>query len=83
MASTYRCDMYVRGYHVCHSLWSVEVGENLVCKWEMSNLCDSYAVIITKGEETACRTMSGGISSESGPLGSRRWPLVGLKCRST
>ena len=83
MAATYRCDMYVRGYHVCQSLWSAKVGDNLVCKWEMSNPRDSYTVIIAKGEGIACQITSGGISTESGPLGSRRWLLVGLKCQST
>ncbi len=113
--------------HIYQSVWSAEEGENLVCKREMSNPLDSYAVIVIKGEQTvghlprkisrlcalflgrggsitatvtgrrrrsvdlpqggleietsrfACRIAGGGISAESGPAGSGRWPLTGLK----
>jgi hypothetical protein len=34
------------------SVWSSEEGENLVCKWEMSNPRDSYAVVCLKEEQT-------------------------------
>ena len=50
MAATYLCNSSVRGYHVYQSVWSAE--ENLVCKWEMSNPRDNYAVIVVKGEQT-------------------------------
>ena len=52
MAATYLCNSSVRGYHVYQSAWSAEEGENLVCKREMSNPLDSYAVIVIKGEQT-------------------------------
>ena len=113
--------------HIYQSVWSAEEGENLVCKREMSNPLDSYAVIVIKGEQTvghlprkisrlcalflgrggsitatvtrrrrrsvdlpqggleietsrfACRIAGGGISAESGPAGSGRWLLTGLK----
>ena len=51
MAVTYLCNSSVRGHHIYQSVWSAEEGENLVCKWEMSNLCDSYAIIVVKGEQ--------------------------------
>ena len=44
---------------------------------EMSNQHDSYAVTVMYGEETACHITCDEISAESGPLGLRRWPLVG------
>ena len=38
--------------HIYQSVWSVEEGKILVCKREMSNPLDSYAVIVIKGEQT-------------------------------
>ena len=46
MAATYLCNSSVRGYHVYQSVWSAEEGENLMCKREMSNPRDNYAVIV-------------------------------------
>ena len=50
MAVTYLCNSSVRGYHVYQSMWSAEERENLVCKQEMSNPLDSYAVILVNGK---------------------------------
>ena len=36
-----------------------------------------------KTSRFACRIVGGGISAESGPAGSGRWPLTGLKQRSS
>ena len=50
MAATYLCNSSVRGYHIYQSVWSAE--ENLVCRRELSNPRDSYAVIVVRGEQT-------------------------------
>ena len=50
MAATYLCNCGIRGYHVYQSMWSAE--ENLVCKLEMSNPHDNYAVTMVKGKQT-------------------------------
>ena len=50
MAATYLCNSSVRGYHVYQRMWSAE--EHLMCKREMSNPRDSYAVIVVKAKQT-------------------------------
>ena len=50
MAATYLCNSSVQSYHVYQGVWSAE--ENLMCKQEMSNLHDSYAVVVVKGKQT-------------------------------
>ena len=114
MAATYLCNSSVRGYNVFQSVWSAEEGENLVCKWEMSNparqlrrhcskkltdrsvLANLRSLFICYGPRVrvfalasrfsadktfrlACRIARGGLWSESGPIGSGRWPLTDLK----
>ena len=40
------------GYHEYQSIWEAEVGENLSCIREPSNVCDPYAVAITKPDSS-------------------------------
>ena len=51
MAATYLCNSGVRGYPVHQSMWSAK--ENLVCKRKISNLRDSYAVVVVKTNRLA------------------------------
>ena len=68
-------------YHVYQSLWTAEVGENLVCKQESSNSRDRYAVIITKGEMTACRIAGVKISARQLAVGFEKEDAVRLEVR--
>ena len=38
----------VRGYHVYERIWSVTIGEELLCEREMDNERDRYAVAVIK-----------------------------------
>ena len=38
----------IRGYHVYRKIWSATIGEKLVCKREISNVVDRYAVSVLK-----------------------------------
>ena len=42
----------IRGYHEYQSIWEAEVGENLTCVREPSNVRDPYAVAVTKPESS-------------------------------
>ena len=42
----------IRGYHEYQSIWEAEVGENLTCVREPSNVRDPYAVAVTKTESS-------------------------------
>ena len=38
----------VRGYHVYKEIWEVATGEVLICKRELHNVRDRYAVAVKK-----------------------------------
>ena len=40
----------IRGYHVYRRIWSVTIGEKLVCKRKFSNVVDRYVVGILKDD---------------------------------
>ena len=40
----------IRGYHVYRRIWSVTIGEKLVCKRTFSNVVDRYLVGILKDD---------------------------------
>ena len=42
----------IRGYHQYQSIWEAEVGENLTCVREPSNVRDPYAAAVTKPESS-------------------------------
>ena len=47
-ASRYEFDSVVWGFHEYQSIWAQVVGEELLCKHEMHNPHDSFAVAVTK-----------------------------------
>ena len=38
----------IRGYHIYRRIWSATIGKKLVCKREISNVVDRYAVTVLK-----------------------------------
>ena len=42
----------IRGYHEYQGIWEAEVGENLTCVREPSNVRDPRAVAVTKPESS-------------------------------
>ena len=44
-------DSCLRGFHVYGDIWTPTVGESLICKQQIGNLNDPYAVAIKKGSE--------------------------------
>ena len=38
----------IRGYHVCHEIWTAAVGEELVCEREPDNSHNRYAVAVKR-----------------------------------
>ena len=38
----------IRGYHVYKRIWSITIGEKLVCKSKISNVVDRHVVVFTK-----------------------------------
>ena len=38
----------VHGYHVYGECWTVSLGEELTCQWEIGNVLDRYAVAVKK-----------------------------------
>ena len=50
MATVERMEItsFVRGYHIYSTVWTPTVGEELICKREVGNLVDRYAVGVYK-----------------------------------
>ena len=46
---TYEVESCVRGHHVFGSIWSPTIGEQLVCKRQIGNPQDVYAVAVMRG----------------------------------
>ena len=40
----------IRGYHVYKEIWTAAIGELLLCKREVRNISDLYAVAVVNGE---------------------------------
>ena len=48
--TSYEFESVVRGFHEYQSIWTPEIGEELVCKWERHNAHDPFAVAVMKSE---------------------------------
>ncbi len=49
MATTFRVEAMVRGYHVYQGVWAPTIGEELSCRKEHGNTQDPYAVAVLDG----------------------------------
>ncbi len=49
MATTFRVEAMVRGYHVYQGVWAPTIGEELPCRKEHGNTQDPYAVAVLDG----------------------------------
>ena len=47
-ASPYEFDSVIWGFHEHHLIWTPVIGEELLCKHEMHNPHDLFAVAVTK-----------------------------------
>ena len=45
-SSTFQCNSFVRGYHVCMNIWDPLVGECLKCRKEPTNEMDKTTVAV-------------------------------------
>ena len=50
MAEEFVTTSCIRGYHVYGKIWSATIGEKLVCKRQISNVIDRYAVSVVKDD---------------------------------
>ena len=48
-SETYEIESCVCGHHVFNRIWSPMIGEQLVCKREVSNAHNAYAVAVMHG----------------------------------
>lgn len=82
---TYEVSSCVRGHHVFKNIWRPTIGEQLVCKREVSNAQDTYAVAVMRGGTVVGhvpRKISAACALFLGRKGSIRCTISGSRCFS-
>ena len=65
--STLKRNCCICGYHIYHSIWDRTVGEELLCKCELTDLHNRYAVAVIK-DRNVIRRLFTTVGKRDGPF---------------